>query len=64
MDDTIETEIELPDSLFRRGEELAQDMKISRSELYALALQDFISLREKKDVASHTATDEESYVHR
>ena len=42
MDEMVETEVELPPAIFQRAEELAEEMKVSRDVLYALALQDFI----------------------
>lgn len=42
MESTIKTAISLPKGLFKRAEELAQEMKVSRSKLMSMALQDFI----------------------
>lgn len=42
MESTIKTAVSLPKGLFKRAEELAGEMKVSRSKLFALALQDFI----------------------
>ena len=42
MSRTIMTAISLNRDLFERGEQLAGEMQISRSRLFALALEDFI----------------------
>jgi predicted transcriptional regulator len=42
MESTIKTAVSLPKTLFKRAEELAGEMKVSRSKLMALALHDFI----------------------
>lgn len=38
----METAVTIPDNLFRQAEELAAALGISRSDLYAAALQEFI----------------------
>lgn len=39
----MKTAISLPDALFRAGDALARRMKLSRSELYARALSEFLA---------------------
>lgn len=39
---TIKTAISLQDSLFEQVEDLARDLNVSRSQLVALALEDFV----------------------
>lgn len=39
---TIKTAISLQDSLFEQVEDLARDMNVSRSQLVALALEEFV----------------------
>ncbi len=39
----MKTAISLPDNLFRAGDALAKRLKVSRSELYARALGDFLA---------------------
>lgn len=39
----MKTAISLPDALFRAGEALAKEMKLSRSALYARALERYIA---------------------
>jgi metal-responsive CopG/Arc/MetJ family transcriptional regulator len=41
----MKTAISLPDSLFEEGEQLAQQLGISRSELYATALEAYLQAR-------------------
>lgn len=38
----MKTAISLPDEVFERAERLASRLKVSRSELYARALQDYV----------------------
>ncbi len=45
---TIKTAISLEKSLFEEAEELARHMKMSRSRLFSLALQEFIRKQENK----------------
>jgi len=39
----MKTAISLPDALFRSGESLAKRLRVSRSELYARALADYVA---------------------
>jgi metal-responsive CopG/Arc/MetJ family transcriptional regulator len=48
MENTIKTAVSLPKVLFRRADELAQEMKVSRSKLIALALQEYIARAENQ----------------
>jgi len=42
----MKTAISLPDELFRRAEAVARKLKISRSQLYATAITEFIERRQ------------------
>lgn len=42
MQSTVKTGISIPRPLFKEAEELAREMKLSRSRLFALALEDYI----------------------
>jgi predicted transcriptional regulator len=39
---TIKTAVSIEESLFRKAEELAAEMRVSRSRLFALALEDYV----------------------
>lgn len=41
----MKTAISLPDKLFKQGESAARKLKVSRSQLYASALQEFLDRR-------------------
>ncbi len=43
----MKTAISLPDELFDEGERFAQERGMTRSELYATALRDFLRLRRR-----------------
>jgi metal-responsive CopG/Arc/MetJ family transcriptional regulator len=45
---TVKTAISVPRSLFERMEQLAGEMRLSRSRLIALAVQEFISRHENR----------------
>ncbi|MGA2958639.1 MAG: hypothetical protein ABSF48_23290 [Thermodesulfobacteriota bacterium] len=45
---TIKTAISIQKSLFEKAEDLAKRMKVPRSRIYALALQDYFRRRENK----------------
>jgi len=47
---TIKTAISIQKALFEKAEDLAKKMKVPRSHLYALALQEFIRRRENKNL--------------
>ena len=47
---SVKTAISLQESLFDRAEALAYEMKISRSRLFALALEDFIRRHENQQL--------------
>lgn len=61
----IKTAISLPESLFKQAEDVACEMKVSRSRLVALALEEFIrrhqnrQLLEKINAAYEDAPDKE-----
>ncbi|MFN8443312.1 MAG: hypothetical protein U0175_21225 [Caldilineaceae bacterium] len=46
----MKTAISLPDDLFIQAEEFAKRLGISRSELYAHALREFILMRQQSDL--------------
>jgi antitoxin MazE6 len=48
----MKTAISIPDDLFRSAEELAEEMGVSRSELYSEAMRRFLSERRAKAVTS------------
>jgi metal-responsive CopG/Arc/MetJ family transcriptional regulator len=47
---TIKTAISLEDALFRQAEGLARKMKVSRSRLFATALEEFIEHRRNQEL--------------
>jgi len=47
---TIKTAISLEDALFRQAEGLARRMKVSRSRLFATALEEFIERRRNQEL--------------
>lgn len=46
----MKTAISLSDVLYRRGERFAEERSLSRSELYARALRDYLDRHESQDV--------------
>lgn len=46
----MKTAISLPDQLFEAADELAQELGVSRSQLYAQALSEFVIQRRQSDV--------------
>lgn len=46
----MKTAISLPDELFQAGEALAKRLKLSRSEVYARALEYYVALQSTDDV--------------
>ncbi|WP_293912983.1 ChpI protein [Deinococcus sp.] len=46
----MKTAISIEDDLFGKGEELARELEISRSELYATALREYIKVRRDEAV--------------
>jgi metal-responsive CopG/Arc/MetJ family transcriptional regulator len=48
MENTIKTAVSLPKALFERAEDLASKMRVSRSKLMALALQEYVSRAENQ----------------
>lgn len=48
----MKTAISLPDPLFADAEDLARQLGVSRSQLYALALAEFVSRRKDDDVTA------------
>lgn len=46
----MKTAISLPDQLFRLGETAARKLRMSRSELYATALKEFLERRESSKI--------------
>ena len=49
----VKTAISLPDDLFRRAEAVARKLKISRSQLYATAIMEFIERRQAARITQH-----------
>ena len=47
---SIETAISVQKSLFEQAEELARKMKVSRSRLFGLALEDYIHRRQNREL--------------
>ena len=47
---TIKTAVSLQESLFERAEDLAQQMRVSHSRLFTMALEDFISRQNKENL--------------
>jgi len=47
---TIKTAISIQKSLFEKAEDLARKMKVPRSRVYALALQDYLRRRENRNL--------------
>jgi metal-responsive CopG/Arc/MetJ family transcriptional regulator len=48
----MKTAISVPDSVFEAAEQLAHRLGLSRSELYAKAVEEFISAHKNQDVRS------------
>ncbi|MCA9999859.1 MAG: hypothetical protein KDE56_29050 [Anaerolineales bacterium] len=46
----MKTAISLPDALFERAEQIAQVMEISRSQLYATALEEYLNKHDAKRI--------------
>jgi len=46
----VKTAISIEKNLFDQAEKLARDMKVSRSKLFVIALQDFIEARKNKEM--------------
>ncbi len=44
--------ISVPDALFAAGEGLAKELKVSRSELYARALQEYVATRSAAEITA------------
>ena len=44
--DTVKVAVSIPDPLFRRAERLARRRKMSRSQLYAVALEQLVDLED------------------
>lgn len=48
MPNTVKTAVSLDRGLFQAGELLADDMRVSRSRLYAMALEDYVRRHENR----------------
>lgn len=48
---TVKTAVSIQENLFERIEELARELKISRSQLFARAIEDFIRREENRRIA-------------
>ena len=46
----MKTAVSLPDELFREGEQTARHLRMSRSQLYATALREFLERRQGNSV--------------
>jgi metal-responsive CopG/Arc/MetJ family transcriptional regulator len=46
----MKTAISIPDPLFKAAEEAARRLDVSRSELYARALREFLAARREQDI--------------
>lgn len=46
----VKTAVSIPNSLFKQTEAIARKMKISRSRLFAIALEDFIKRHKNRDL--------------
>jgi metal-responsive CopG/Arc/MetJ family transcriptional regulator len=46
----MKTAISIPDHLFKAAEEAARRLDVSRSELYARALQEYLTARREEDI--------------
>ncbi|HJV66780.1 MAG TPA: hypothetical protein VJ550_13660 [Geomonas sp.] len=59
---TIKTAISVDRTLFEQAEEIARDMKVSRSKLFVLALQEYIEHRKSKELLAqiNSASEEEA----
>jgi hypothetical protein len=49
---TIKTAISIQKSLFKQADEFARKMKLSRSRLFALALEDYIHRQQNRELLS------------
>jgi hypothetical protein len=49
----VKTAISLPEDLFRRAEAAARKLKMSRSQLYATAIREFIERRQAAKITQH-----------
>ncbi len=69
MPQTVKTAVSLSESLFNAGETLARELKVSRSRLFAMALEDFLRRRENQrllaeiNAAYESELDEEETAH-
>lgn len=52
----IKTAISIENDLFQEAEEMAREMKVSRSKLFVMALQEFISRRKNKELLDQLNT--------
>jgi metal-responsive CopG/Arc/MetJ family transcriptional regulator len=48
----VKTAVSIPDSLYAEAEELAHELGMSRSKLYAAALQEYLAARAESDVTA------------
>lgn len=46
----VKTAVSIPDAIFRAADRLARERRISRSELYATALQTYLQAADRQDV--------------
>jgi metal-responsive CopG/Arc/MetJ family transcriptional regulator len=48
----VKTAVSLPDPLFREAEAAARNLKVSRSQLYANAIEEFLRRRKADDITA------------
>ncbi len=53
---TIKTAISIDKSLFEQAEALAQDLKVSRSRLFVLAMEDYLRRHHNRELLEHINT--------
>ncbi len=49
----MKTAISIPDPLFQAAEQFAKRMGLSRSELYAVALQEYLQAHKREQITQH-----------
>ena len=48
--EAVKTAVSLPDSLFRKADKAAAELGVARSQLFAMALEEFLRNRQQADV--------------
>jgi metal-responsive CopG/Arc/MetJ family transcriptional regulator len=49
----MKTAVSLPDDLFRKAEAAARKLRLSRSQLYAAAIREFLERRRSSSITAH-----------